>query len=93
MYILHSRCATKVLPKVKSDLKSVILGLWEGVIILKKRAKSYEAGTGVFAPYVALLLLGAFHTSPIPSLYVEADEPSLSERRIKLALQYIAKLK
>ena len=35
--------------------------------------------------------LGAFRTSPIPS-YVEADEPSLSERRVKLSLQYITKL-
>ena len=39
------------------------------------------------------LALGAFRTSPIPSLYVEADEPSLSERRVKLSLQYITKLK
>ena len=39
------------------------------------------------------LALGAFCTSPIPSLYVEADEPSLSERRVKLSLQYITKLK
>ena len=35
------------------------------------------------------LALGAFRTS----LYVEADEPSLSERRVKLSLQYITKLK
>ena len=35
--------------------------------------------------------LGAFRTSPIPS-YVEPDEPSLSERRVKLSLQYITKL-
>ena len=39
------------------------------------------------------LALGAFRTSSIPSLYVEADEPSLSERRAKLSLQYITKLK
>ena len=39
------------------------------------------------------LALGAFRTLPIPSLYVEADEPSLSERRVKLSLQYITKLK
>ena len=36
---------------------------------------------------------GCLPHSPIPSLYVEADEPSLSERRVKLALQYISKLK
>ena len=39
------------------------------------------------------LCLGAFRTSPVESLYTEADEPSLAERRIKLALQYSTKLK
>ena len=34
------------------------------------------------------LALGAFRTSPVESLYVEADEPSLYLRREKLALQY-----
>ena len=36
--------------------------------------------------------LGAFTTSPIESLYVEANEPPLSLRRYKLALQYYIKL-
>ena len=35
------------------------------------------------------LALGAFRTS----LYVEADEPSLSDRQVKLSLQYITELK
>ena len=39
------------------------------------------------------LSLGAFRTSPIQSLYVEANEPSLFHRRIKLGLQYATKLK
>ena len=39
------------------------------------------------------LALGAFRTSPVNSLYVEANEPSLYSRRQKLALQYILKLK
>ena len=34
------------------------------------------------------LCLGAFRTSPVDSLYVEANEPPLHNRRIKLALQY-----
>ena len=34
------------------------------------------------------LSLGAFRTSPVESLYVEANEPSLSDRRDKLSLQY-----
>ena len=39
------------------------------------------------------LSLGAFHSSPVESLYVEAHEPPLEIRREKLALQYILKLK
>ena len=34
------------------------------------------------------LALGAFRTSPVESLYVEAEEPSLYLRREKLTLQY-----
>ena len=39
------------------------------------------------------LALVAFRTSPVNSLYVEANEPSLSYRRQKLSLQYFLKLK
>ena len=38
------------------------------------------------------LALGAFKTSPVASLYVEADEPSLYSRREKLSLQYALRL-
>ena len=38
------------------------------------------------------LALEAFRTSPVASLYVEADEPSLYSRRDKLSLQYAIKL-
>ena len=38
------------------------------------------------------LALGAFRTSPVSSLKVEADEPSLWLRREKLSLQYAIKL-
>ena len=34
------------------------------------------------------LALGALRTSPVPSLYVEADEPSLYSQRDKSFLQY-----
>jgi hypothetical protein len=37
--------------------------------------------------------LGAFRTSPIPSLHVEAGELPLSFRRPQLSLQYIVKLR
>ena len=39
------------------------------------------------------LCLGAFRTSPVDSLYVEANERPLDHRRLKLTLQYIVKLK
>ena len=38
------------------------------------------------------LALGAFRTSPVESLYVEAEEPSLYLRREKLTLQYAIRL-
>ena len=42
---------------------------------------------------VTLALLGAFCTSPFQSLYFKANEPSLNNRRIKLAIQYVVKFK
>jgi ribonuclease HI len=38
------------------------------------------------------ICVGAFRTSPIESLYVEAHEPSLTNRRQQLGLQYYARL-
>ena len=38
------------------------------------------------------LALGAFRTSPVESLYAEANEPSLYVKREKLSLQYVTKL-
>ena len=39
------------------------------------------------------IALGAFRTSPAQSLYVEAGEPSLRHRRLKLSMTYFLKLK
>ncbi|GFO50015.1 ribonuclease hi [Plakobranchus ocellatus] len=39
------------------------------------------------------IALGAFRTSPIKSLYAETGEPSLEHRRMKLAFNYVLKLK
>ena len=39
------------------------------------------------------IALGAFRTSLAQSLYVEAHEPSLTSRRLKLSLNYVLKLK
>ena len=38
------------------------------------------------------IALGAFRISPAHSLYVEAHEPSLASRRLKLSLNYVLKL-
>jgi hypothetical protein len=38
------------------------------------------------------LSLGTFRTSPVQSLYVEANEPSLENRRMKLGMQHSTKL-
>ena len=37
--------------------------------------------------------LGAFRTSPALSLYMEAHEPSLTSRHLKLSLNFVLKLK
>ena len=39
------------------------------------------------------LCLGAFRTSPVESLHVDAHEPCLGARRAKLSLQYASKIK
>ena len=39
------------------------------------------------------ICLGAFRTSPMESLYVEANEESLHRRRERLSLQYALKVK
>ena len=39
------------------------------------------------------ITLGAFRISPAQSLYIEAHEPSLTTRRLKLSLNYVLKLK
>ena len=38
------------------------------------------------------LCLGVFRTSPVCSLYAEAGEPSLENRRLKLSLNYYVKV-
>ena len=40
-----------------------------------------------------IYICNQFRTSPIESLYVEANEPSLENSRIKLGIQYATKLK
>ena len=39
------------------------------------------------------LCLGAFRTSPVESLYIDAHKPSLGARQARLSLQYATKIK
>ena len=64
-----------------------------GSIVYGSARKSYLKILDTIHNEGLRLVLGAFRTSPINSLYVEANEPSLYYRRQKLALQYILKLK
>src|SRR6266516_4152809 len=64
-----------------------------GSIVYGSARKSYLQ---MFDPIQNLslrLCLGAFRTSPVESLQVEANEPPLVNRRNKLAIQYAIKIK
>lgn len=64
-----------------------------GSIVYGSARKSYIQILDAVHHQGLRLCLGAFKTSPVESLYVEADEHSLSNRRLKLGLQYAVKLK
>ena len=64
-----------------------------GSIVYGSARKSYLKILDSICNEGLRLVLGAFRTSPINSLYVEGNEPTLYTRRQKLALQYILKLK
>ena len=63
-----------------------------GCIIYGSARKSYLQMLDPIHNQGLRLALGAFRTSPVVSLYVEADEPSLYSRREKLYLQYAIRL-
>ena len=64
-----------------------------GSIVYGSARRSYLQMLDVVHNQGLRLALGAFRTSPVESLYVEANEPSLYLRREKLALQFIVKIK
>ena len=64
-----------------------------GCIVYGSARKSYIQMLDPIQNQALRLCLGAFRTSPIESLQVEANEPTLATRRNKLALQYAIKLK
>ena len=63
-----------------------------GSIVYGSARKSYLQILDTVHHQGLRLALGAFRTSPVTSLYVEADEPSLTLRREKLSLQYAIRL-
>ena len=63
-----------------------------GCIIYGSARKSYLQMLDPIHNQGLRLALGAFRTSPVASLYVEADEPLLYSRREKLSLQYAIRL-
>ena len=82
--------------------KSVLLNLYRslirskldyGSIVYGSARPSYLKMLNTIHHQGLRLALGAFRTSPVESLYVEAGELPLEERRIKLSLQYLTKLK
>ena len=82
--------------------KSVLLNLYRslirskldyGCIVYGSARASYLKMLNTIHHQGLRLALGAFRTSPVESLYVEAGELPLEQRRIKLSLQYITKLR
>ena len=63
-----------------------------GSIVYGSARKSYLQMLDTVHNQGLRLALGAFRTSPVSSLNVEADEPSLWLRREKLSLQYVIRL-
>ena len=63
-----------------------------GSILYGSARKSYLMELDAVHHQGLRLALGAFRTSSVESLYVEAEEPLLYLRRKKLALQYAIRL-
>ena len=64
-----------------------------GCVVYGSARKSYLCKLDSIHNQGLRLALGAFRTSPVISLYAEANEPSLNFRRKKLSLQYYLKVK
>ena len=64
-----------------------------GSIVYGSARKSYFKKLETVQNLALKICLGAFRTSPIPSLHVEANELPMQLRREKLALQYALKVK
>ena len=104
---LNSRCTKSLdLIKVLSNTtwgadRKVLLRLYRalirskldyGCIVYGSARPSYIKRLDTVHNQGLRLCLGAFRTSPVQSLYVEANEPPLGMRRTRLSLQYCVKL-
>jgi ribonuclease HI len=82
-------CAT-LLKLYRSHVRSK---LDYGCVVYGSARESYLQPLDRIQNAALRVCLGAFRTSPIPSLHVEANEMPLALRRQKLTLQYMLKLK
>ena len=104
---LKSRCTKSLdLIKVLSNTtwgadRKVLLRLYRalirskldyGFIVYSSARPSYIKRLDTVHNQGLRLCLGAFRTSPVHSLYVEANEPPLGMRSTRLCLQYCVKL-
>ena len=94
---MSSKCAHTSLGADRTTLLKLYRSLVRskldyGCIIYGSARKSYLQMLDPIHNQGLRLALGAFRTSPVASLYVEADEPSLYSRREKLSLQYAIRL-
>ena len=64
-----------------------------GCAVFSSARKSYLKKLEPIQNQGLRICLGAFRTSPMQSLYVEANEPSLYLRFDKLSIQYALKLR
>ena len=64
-----------------------------GCVVYGAARPSYLTRLGVVQNQALRICLGAFRTSPIPSLHVEANELPIHLRREQLSLQYATKLR
>ena len=102
---LRTKCKKKNIQLPRTNLggsKETLLKLYRSLIrsrldygcfIYGASRKTYLKELNTIHHQGLRLALGAYSTSPIESLYREADEPPLTLRREKLALQYSTKLK
>ena len=101
-FIPHINNLSNKCHKALNLLRVVLLRLYRtlvrskldyGCIVYGSARQSYLQKLDFIDNQGLRLALGAFRTSPVNSLYAEANEPSLNFRRKKLSLQYYLKLK